>query len=116
MLSHVDSASRKVRNTPGLSWKRNGMTKPLRVAEIPAFQKWQGRNGYLREKADGRQLRLLRARRERPGDRSAAKQRYELAAVHSITSSARANSVGGISKPSVPASFRMMISSNFLRR
>src|SRR5262249_59405314 len=36
MLSHVDSALRKVCNTPDLSWKRNGMTKPLRGAEILA--------------------------------------------------------------------------------
>src|SRR5262249_41532583 len=39
-------------------------------------------------------LALLRARRERPC-RRAAEQRDELAAPHSITSSARASSVGG---------------------
>ena len=39
---------------------------------------------------------LLRARRERPRRRRAAEQRDELAPSHSITSSARARSVGGI--------------------
>src|SRR5215831_8748314 len=42
----------------------------------------------------------LRPRRERPHGRCAAEQRYELPAVHSITSSARASSVGGTSRPS----------------
>ena len=37
----------------------------------------------------------MRARRERPGRRRAAEQRDELAPPHSITSSARASSVGG---------------------
>src|SRR5262249_42244907 len=44
---------------------------------------------------------LLRARRERPHSSSAAEQRYELAASHSITSSARASNVGGTVRPSV---------------
>jgi hypothetical protein len=40
-------------------------------------------------------LGLLPARRERPGDRRAAEQRDELAASHSITSSAVASNVSG---------------------
>src|SRR5262249_37389301 len=51
------------------------------------------------QKPDGRQLRLLRARRERPRGR-AANEGDELAALHSITSSVRASNVGGISSPS----------------
>jgi hypothetical protein len=39
-------------------------------------------------------------RRERPRRSSAAEQRDERAAPHSMTSSARARSVGGISRPS----------------
>jgi len=39
--------------------------------------------------------RLLRARRERPRSRCAAKNRYEVAAVHSIGASARTSKVGG---------------------
>ena len=56
---------------------------------------------------------LLRARRERPR-RRAAEQRDELAALHSITSSARASSVGGISRPSAFAVFRLITSSNLV--
>ena len=47
------------------------------------------------EETDHRHRRLLRARRERPRRRRAAEQRDELAPLHSITSSARASSVGG---------------------
>jgi hypothetical protein len=47
------------------------------------------------EKPDHRHRRLLRARRERPRGRRAAEKRDELAAVHSITSSARASTLGG---------------------
>src|SRR6516162_3202590 len=65
----------------------------------------------LGEKSDHRHSRLLRARRARPRCR-AAEQRYELAAFHhSITSSARASSVGGTSKPSAFAVLRLMTSS-----
>ena len=47
------------------------------------------------QKSNHRHRRLLRARRERPRRRRAAEQRDELAASHSITSSARASRVGG---------------------
>src|SRR5262249_56564282 len=50
---------------------------------------------------------LLRPRRERPR-RSAAAQRDELAPPHSITSSAVARSVGGTSRPSAVAAFRLI--------
>jgi hypothetical protein len=53
-------------------------------------------------------LRLLRARRKRPRRRRAAKELDELAPPdHSITSSARASSVGGISIPSALAVLRL---------
>src|SRR5262249_4811559 len=55
--------------------------------------------------------RLLRARRERPRGYRAAKHRYELAPLHSITSSARASSVGGTSRPSAFAVLRLITSS-----
>src|SRR5262245_56426596 len=65
-------------------------------------------------KPDHRHLRLLRTRRDRPSRRRAAEQRDELAAPdHSITSSARASSVGGISRPSALAVF-MLITSSYL--
>src|SRR5262245_43499175 len=58
-------------------------------------------------------LRLLRTRSERPGGRS-GEHRDELASLHSITSSARASSVGGTSSPSALAVLRLMTSSNLL--
>src|SRR5262249_55714117 len=57
--------------------------------------------------------RLLRARCERPRGR-AADERYELAAPHSITSSARASSDGGTVRPSAFAVLRLIVSSNFV--
>src|SRR5262249_41272045 len=45
---------------------------------------------------------------------SAAEQRYELATVHSITSSARESSVGGTSRPRALAALRLITSSNFV--
>ena len=55
--------------------------------------------------------RLLRARRERPRGRRAADERDELAAPHSITSSARASSGRGTVRPSALAVFKLMTSS-----
>jgi hypothetical protein len=52
------------------------------------------------EEPDHRHRRLLRPRRERPGRRRAAEQRDELAALHSITSSARPSSGSGTVRPS----------------
>src|SRR5262249_59764160 len=68
---------------------------------------------FQAEKPDHRHRRLLRMRRERPRNR-AAEQRDELAARHSITSSARASSVGGTLRPSVRAVSALITSSNLL--
>src|SRR5262249_17487669 len=51
------------------------------------------------------------ARAARPRCRRAAEQRDELAALHSITSSARASTVAGMSKPSALAVLRLTTSS-----
>src|SRR5262249_57533757 len=59
-------------------------------------------------------LGLLRARRERPRGRRATEQRDELAALHSITSSARAINVGGPVRPSVLAVLRLMTNSSLV--
>src|SRR5262245_23154911 len=59
-------------------------------------------------------LRLLRARREWPRGRRSADQRYELAALHSITSSASASSLSGIWRPSAFAVFRLITNSNLV--
>src|SRR5262249_20557291 len=68
-----------------------------------------GRNSA--EESDYRRRRLLCVRRERPG-RRAAEKRDELAAFHSITSSVRASSVAGTSRPSAFAVPMLMTSSN----
>src|SRR5262249_49700292 len=69
------------------------------------------------KKPDHRHRRLLRPRRERPRRRP-AEQRYELAPfhppTHSITSSARASSVGGTSRPSALAVVRLITRSNLV--
>src|SRR5262249_39169765 len=61
-----------------------------------------------------RHRRLLRPRRERPRGRHAAEQRDELTPPHSITSSARASSVGGTSRPSALAVLRLITNSYFV--
>jgi hypothetical protein len=58
-------------------------------------------------------LGLLCARRKRPC-RHAADERDELAPPHSITSSARASKIGGISDPMRLAVLRLITSSNFV--
>src|SRR5262249_42589034 len=52
-------------------------------------------------------------RRERPRNRRASKQLDERTTPHSITSSARASSVGGTLMPSILAVGALMTSSNF---
>src|SRR5262245_31357206 len=59
------------------------------------------------DECDQRHRCLLRARRERPRCR-AADERDEVAPLHSITSSARASTVGGTSRPSAVAVLRLI--------
>src|SRR5262245_57193530 len=66
------------------------------------------------EKTDYRHCGLLRPCRNRPRHRCAAEQCDELAAFHSITSSASASSMGGRSSPSAFADLRLITSSNLL--
>src|SRR5262249_58729885 len=87
------------------------------VAQTPAERRRQmrgivGTAGI--ELTDHRHRRLLRVRRERPSGSRAADKRDEFAPFHSITSSARASSVGGISRPSALAVLRLMTSSNLV--
>ena len=59
--------------------------------------------------------RLLRTRRERPHSRRATEHRHELATLHhSITSSARASSVGGTVRPNALAVLRLRMNSNLV--
>src|SRR5262249_53129254 len=78
-----------------------------RVASLP----FRIVSGQVHEHADATNpIGLLRARREWPRSR-AAEKRDELASSHSITSSARASSVGGTSRPSALAVLRLITSS-----
>src|SRR5262245_4098642 len=63
------------------------------------------------QQANDRWLALLRARRQRPRDSSAAEQRDELAPPHSITSSARASKLSGTVRPRALAVLRLITSS-----
>jgi hypothetical protein len=65
------------------------------------------------EEPDHRQRRLLRARRERPCCH-AAEERDEIAAFHSITSSARSKIDGGTARPSASAVLKLTTISNFV--
>src|SRR5262249_39286947 len=73
-----------------------------------------GRTRAAAQIPDHRHWLPLRARRERPGRSRAAEQRDERAARHSITSSARASSVGGTSKRSALAVLRLITNSNLV--
>src|SRR5262249_47516788 len=77
----------------------------------------EGSAGFARKdewNAENRNRRLLCPRRERPRRRRAAEQRDEVAALHSITSSARASSVAGTVTPSASAVLRLITRSNFV--
>src|SRR5262249_61900873 len=72
--------------------------------------------GPVHQRADAQHpVGLLRSRRERPRSRAADK-RDKVAPLHSITSSARAMSVGGISRPSALAVWRLMVKLNLVER
>src|SRR5262249_48217161 len=66
------------------------------------------------QQTDQRYCSLLRPRRERPRSCSAAEQRDERAALHSITSSARCCKNKGTSTPMALAVWRLITSSNFV--
>src|SRR6266403_2204025 len=68
------------------------------------------------QKSDHRHRALLRARRQRPARRRTAEKRDEFAALHSITSSARASMIGGISRPIALAVLTLITSVNLVGR
>src|SRR5215831_7736893 len=70
-------------------------------------------SGTCSDRDEANNWNRLPARHNRP-HRRAAEQRDELAPLHSITSSARASSVGGISRLSALAVLRLMTSSNLI--
>src|SRR5262249_13580664 len=75
-----------------------------------SFNATIGRDDYH----DHRKRTLLRASHYGPRGRRAAEQRDERAAVHSITSSARADKLSGTSIPICLAVFRFITNSNLL--
>src|SRR5262249_48317478 len=89
------------------AFDKTGVIQPL---SNDSDQECISRPRTTAQDTDNRKL-LLRARRERPRHR-AAEQRDELAALHhSITSSAPASRVGGMSRPSAFAVLRLITSS-----
>src|SRR5262249_23294638 len=79
-----------------------------------AAVKWLISAAVPGHQSNGRQLaRLLRAHRARPRDR-AAEQRDEVAALHSITSSARSRMDVGNAIPKLFAVLRLITSANFV--
>src|SRR5262249_23838819 len=78
-----------------------------------AFQRLRGSGA---QNADERRHPLLRARRERPRRRRTADERYELAALHSNTSSAKPVSGRGTGSPSALAVLRLRTSAYLTAR
>src|SRR5262245_26819027 len=122
----VDLESNQLRGKPGKSiellFRRTELEEKILAFNITGFAQCftQLRPKELdicvayEERTNSIDLRpLLRPRRERPRHRPAEK-RDELAALHSITSSARASSVGGTSRPSAFAVLRLMTNSYFV--
>src|SRR5262249_10963663 len=79
-------------------------------------REYVGRTGRRERYDDAHRVRRigLRKRRNRPRGSRAAEKRDELAALHSITSSARGTSDGGRSRPSALAVLRLMTNSNLV--
>jgi uncharacterized caspase-like protein len=89
-------------------WGHGAFTKVLLDALSGSVCEWRiGVGAPTTQKSNHRHRRLLRARRERPRRHRAAEQRDEVPPFHSITSSARASSVGGTSRPSAFAVVRL---------
>src|SRR5215470_2059797 len=93
---------------PGQDWDRDNGTGALYCPTDVLCRCPAGNLGFAAEAGDHWHRRLLRPRRERPRGCTAEK-RDELAALHSITSLARASSVGGTSRPSALAILRLIV-------
>src|SRR6266481_371596 len=89
-----------------------GFTKAL--AECGQIACTIDRRPRATEEPDHRHRRLLRARRDPPRRRRATEQRDELAALHSITSSARSKNDSGTFSPIAFAVVRLIVSSNLV--
>ena len=89
----------------------NCLSQPL----VKAAEKMLERFGRAAvQKPYNRYRCLLRPHGSRPRDRCAPEERDEFAAVHSMTSSARASNCAGTSMPSAFAVFKLMSRLNFV--
>jgi hypothetical protein len=100
-------------------WKWICFDAPLRLAS--AGLAYPSRNPSTKgsgwESVEGQKVGCISqaaARRKRPSRRRAAEQRYELAAFHSMTSSARNRTDCGTAIPSVLAVLRLIARTNFV--
>src|SRR5262249_49551199 len=113
----TDQLGRERRKSLGVPLRKTiheEMSLSFDIAEVAqavpqSLQRWPG---LVRENADfPKATRRLRSGGGWPRDGRAAKHRDELASPHSITSSARASSVGGIWMPSALAVLRLITNS-----
>src|SRR5262249_10535245 len=128
--SHRENDGRTPTNDFGCERGQIGLTAYPTIIEcnVPPFCKAQFSQPFIKTgqeprivlarrgayQGHERHRRLPRARRKRPRRSSAAEQRDELPALHSIASSARAMSCRGTSIPSARAVLRLMISSTLV--
>src|SRR5262249_19337138 len=115
-LGRISRQVREGADAPAIIDPQVASNRPARFRK-PLQERQQARLRFrivrtaVHEHADApHALALLSACSERPR-RRAAEKRDEVAALHSITSSARASSVGGTSRPSALAVLRLITSS-----
>src|SRR5262249_25139308 len=115
----ADQIGHQIRKSIVVAFGRPDLDCNVLAQNITAFTKALMERGQAAwridnvNKPDHGQRRLLRPRHERPS-RRAAEQRDERAALHSITLSVRASSVGETSRPSALAVIRLMTKSNLV--
>ena len=85
----------------------------LQSLQEPGLQRRFGLCGALAEISNDRQARLRRGPKRRKRGRAAEKDKEFAAVHHSMTSSARSNTVCGIVRPSALAVLRLIVRSNF---
>ena len=97
-----------------IRWLRCGFRQSQLRSSLVEMLRAAPRCRRCSEEPDHRHGRLLRVRSDWPRGGRAAEHQDELAPPHSITSSARASSVGGTSRPSILAVWALMTSSNLV--
>src|SRR5262249_17385471 len=116
----ADQIGHQIRKSIVVAFGRPDLDCNVLAQNITAFTKALMERGQAARridnvnKPDHGQRRLLRPRHERPRCRAAEKRDEIAPTYHSITSSARASSVAGTSRPSAFAVLRFMIISNLV--